>query len=89
MSLSRYRELLDESVIMADLHKIRNVTAFAHQRPHLLRDYPKVLADAFEDYLRVDGTPKNTKLKKILNRATSLPKRRLLEDIAGGLRAFS
>ena len=41
MSLSRYRELLDESVVMADLHKIRNVTDFAHARPHLLREYPQ------------------------------------------------
>lgn len=89
MSLSRYRELLDESVIMADLHKIRNVTPFAHQRPHLLRDYPNLMADAFEEYLRVDGVPKKRKLKNILARASSLPKRRLLEDIAGGIRAFS
>ena len=44
MSLSRYRELLDESVVMADLHKIRNVTDFAHARPHLLREYPRVLS---------------------------------------------
>ena len=45
MCLSRYRELLDESVVMADLHKIRNVTDFAHARPHLLREYPRLLSE--------------------------------------------
>src|SRR5919112_3086121 len=78
MALSRYRELLDESVVMADLHKIRNVTEFAHPRPHLLRDYPRVLSAMFEEYLRVDGVPKKAKQKKIVDMAKALPKRRLL-----------
>ena len=71
MSLSRYRELLDESVVMADLHKIRNVTDFAHARPHLLREYPQVLSAMFEEYLRVDGVPK----KRSRRRSWPWPKR--------------
>jgi electron transfer flavoprotein-quinone oxidoreductase len=88
MSLSRYRELLDESVIMHDLHKIRNVTDFAHARPHLLRDYPATMAAMAEEYLRVDGVPKKTKQQKILAMARSLPKRRLLDDLFGATRAM-
>jgi electron transfer flavoprotein-quinone oxidoreductase len=89
MSLSRYRELMDESVVMADLHKIRNVTDFAHPRPHLLREYPRVLSAMFEEYLRVDGLPKKAKQKKIVAMAKALPKRRLLDDLLGAARALT
>jgi electron transfer flavoprotein-quinone oxidoreductase len=86
MQLSRYRELLDDSVVMKDLHKIRNVTEFAHSRPHLLRDYPVMLSAMAEEYLRVDGTPKKEKLKKIARLLGAQPKARLLEDaIKGGI----
>ena len=88
MSLSRYRELLDESVVMKDLHKIRNVTDFAHARPHLLREYPGVVAGMFEEYLRVDGVPKKAKQGKIIDMALALPKRRLLDDLWGAMRAL-
>lgn len=88
LALSRYRELLDESVVMQDLHKIRNVTDFAHARPHLLRDYPEMLAGMAEEYLRVDGTPKKKKLAKIARMLLAQPKRRLLEDAVAGLRAM-
>ncbi len=89
MSLSRYRELLDESVVMADLHKIRNVTDFAHARPHLLRDYPRLLSAMFEEYLRVDGVPKKAKQKKIVAMIKALPKRRLVDDLLGAVRALT
>jgi len=89
MSLSRYRELLDESIVMADLHKIRNVTNFAHARPHLLRDYPQVLSAMFEEYLRVDGVPKKAKQKKIVAMIKALPRRRLLDDLVAGVRAMT
>ncbi len=82
-SLSRYRELLDDSVVMKDLKKIRHVTPFAHDRPHLLREYPAVLASMLGEYLTVDGTPKGEKQKKMLGMAAALPKRRLLSDLFG------
>src|SRR5688500_12568991 len=40
-ALSRYRELLEQSVVLKDLYSIRNLTSFAHARPHALRDYPR------------------------------------------------
>lgn len=89
MSLSRYRELLDESVVMADLHKIRNVTDFAHARPHLLRDYPRLLADLAEEYLRVDGVSKKAKQQKMLTMLKALPKRRFLDDAIGAARSLA
>jgi electron transfer flavoprotein-quinone oxidoreductase len=88
MGLSRYRELLDESVVMQDLHKIRNITDFAHTRPHLLGEYPQVLSSMIEEYLRVDGVSKKKKQQKIVAMARSLPKRRLLDDFLGAVRTL-
>ena len=89
MRLARYRELLDDSVVMKDLHKIRNITEFAHARPHLLRDYPDLLAGMFEEYLRVDGVPKKRKQQAMLAKAMALPKRRLLDDLLGAARSLT
>lgn len=89
MSLSRYRELLDDSVIMKDLHKIRNVTEFAHDRPHLLREYPAMISSMAEEYLRVDGRPKKDKIRSILNEVSRQPKGRLLQDLIKGALAMS
>ncbi len=88
-SLSRYRELLEESIVIQDLYKIRNVTDFAHARPHLLRDYPQLMSDIAGEYLTVDGLPKSAKQKKIAGLVRGLPKKRLLQDAVGALRAFT
>jgi hypothetical protein len=42
-----------------------------------------------EEYLRVDGTPKKDKLKKIAQLLGAQPKGRLLQDAIGGARAMS
>lgn len=87
-SLSRYRELLDDSIVIKDLFKIRNVTDFAHGRPHLLRDYPELVSRIAQTYLTVDGLPKSEKQKKIAGMLRALPKKRLLSDAVGALRAL-
>ncbi|MDP9363560.1 MAG: FAD-binding protein [Chloroflexota bacterium] len=88
-TLSRYRELLEESIVIKDLYKIRNVTDFAHARPHLLRDYPQLLSGMAREYLSVDGLPKKDKQRKIAAMARGLPKKRLLGDAVGALRALT
>jgi len=80
-TLSHYRVLLDQSIVMKDLKKIRGVTPFAHDRPHLLRDYPRVVSGMLKEYLTVDGVPKSEKQKKMVAMAKGLPKKRLLNDI--------
>jgi electron transfer flavoprotein-quinone oxidoreductase len=87
-TLSRYRELLEESVVVKDLYKIRNVTDFAHARPHLLRDYPQLLSEVAREYLTVDGLPKKEKQAKIGRMLRGVPKKRLLSDAVGALRAM-
>lgn len=88
-SLARYRELLEESVVLKDLYKIRNATDFAHARPHLLRDYPRLAADIAQEYLTVDGLPLKEKQRKIASMVRGLPKRRLLGDIVGAVRSLA
>ncbi|MBA2518904.1 MAG: FAD-dependent monooxygenase [Chloroflexia bacterium] len=87
-SLSRYRELLEQSVVLKDLYKIRNITEFAHARPHVLGEYLRLAATIARDYLTVDGSGKGEKQKKILKRLAGLPKKRLLSDLTGALKAF-
>lgn len=89
MQLSRYRELLDDSIVLKDLHKIRNVTDFAHGRPHLLQEYPELISHVAEEYLRVDGSSKKDKLKKIARLVGGQPKDRLLKDVIMGAKAMS
>jgi len=87
-TLAHYRELLDQSIIIKDLHKIRNTTDFAHSRPHLLTSYPEMMSDVARTYLTVDGTPKAAKMKKIAKLIAGQPKRRMLSDAIGGVRAM-
>lgn len=89
MALSRYQELLEESFILRDLYTIRNVTPFAHGRPHLLNELPVVLSRAAREYLTVDDLPKAVKQRRILRiLREGLPPRRTLGDLAGAFRAM-
>jgi len=88
-TLSRYSELLDYSVVIRDLFKIRNTTDFAHERPHLFTEYPHVMSDIAREYLTVDGVPKKDKQKKIAKMLFGLPKKRLLNDAVGAFRSLT
>jgi electron transfer flavoprotein-quinone oxidoreductase len=88
VSLSKYRELLEESFVLKDLYKIRHMTDFAHERPWLFGEYPELLSEAARRYLTVSGKPKATVQKEIAGLFGSIPKRRMLKDAIGALRAF-
>jgi len=88
-SLARYRELLEESFVLKDLHKIRNTTDYAHERPHLFTDYPNLMSEVAREYLTVDGVAKKDKQKKIAKMLLGLPKRRLLSDAFGAFRSMT
>jgi electron transfer flavoprotein-quinone oxidoreductase len=87
-SLSKYKQLLDQSIITADLMKIRKLTPFAHVRPQLFTTYPQVMSDAAFEYLSVDGISKSAKQKNIAGVFRKLPKRQLASDLFGALRAI-
>ncbi len=87
--LARYRELLEESVVLIDLYQIRGVPDYAHGRPHLLTEYPALLAEAARAYLTVDGTPKGEKYGKIARGfVKGLGVRRVVGDVVGAVRAM-
>lgn len=88
VGLSRYRELLEESFVMKDLYKIRHMTDFAHDRPWLFGEYPELLSEAARRYLTVSGKPKTDAQKEILGLFGSIPKRRMLKDAFGAMKAF-
>ncbi|MCC6704733.1 MAG: FAD-dependent oxidoreductase [Thermomicrobiales bacterium] len=87
-TLVRYRELLEESIVLQDLYKVRNTTHFAHERPHLLVDYPDLVSKIAKTYLTVDGASKKAKMAEINRLVRSLPKRRLIDDAIGGFRSM-
>ncbi|MCC6944482.1 MAG: FAD-dependent monooxygenase [Thermomicrobiales bacterium] len=87
-SLARYEELLDQSIIMADMKKIRKIAPFAHDRPQLFTTYPGMMADAAYEYLKVDGTAKSVKQKSIARKLSSLPRKTLANDLFGALKAM-
>jgi hypothetical protein len=53
----------------------------------MLREYPTLLSDMAHEYLRVDGSPKSEKQRKITRMIAALPKRRLLADAIGAVRS--
>jgi electron transfer flavoprotein-quinone oxidoreductase len=88
-SLSRYRQLLDDSIIAKDLRKIRDLTPFAHERPQLFTSYPQAAVDAAYEYLLVDGTSKSEKQRRIVDSLRRLPTRQVLGDLAAAIKAMS
>ncbi len=89
MTLSRYRERLEETFVLKDLHKIRNMAGFAHARPHLFNELPELLSSAAREYLTVDSVPKSIKQKRIFKMLRSgLQVKTALNDITGLVRAM-
>jgi len=89
-TLSYYRELLDDTFIMKDLHKVKDVTAFAHDRPYLLRDLPEAVSQMLRTYLRVDSVPKSTKQKAMAGiLRDALPIKRSIRDALAAWKAMT
>ena len=88
VGLSRYRELLEESFVLKDLYKIRHMTDFAHERPWLFGEYPELVSEIARRYLTVSGTPKAAVQKEIIGLLGAIPKKRLVKDAFGALRAL-
>jgi electron transfer flavoprotein-quinone oxidoreductase len=88
-TLSYYRELLDDSFIMKDLYKIKDVTNFAHARPYLLDEVPETISQMLREYLRVDSVPKKDKQAKMLRTLKdALPIRRTIRDAVAARRVM-
>ncbi len=63
-NLALYEKMLNESFVMKDLKKYKDMPALLHtQSQNLFMTYPQLVSTAMENFLRVDGTPKVEKEK--------------------------
>ncbi|TCU04038.1 FAD-dependent monooxygenase [Rhizobium sullae] len=58
-NLSLYKSMLDKSFVMKDLRKHKDMPALLHtNRQSFFTTYPKLISQAAQNFVRVDGTPK-------------------------------
>lgn len=79
-NLSVYRKNLDESFVLKDLKKYRNLSSVFHSNPYFFNTYPELVNQAMHEMIKVDGVDKKTKEKKIRG---SFTKRRSLVGLMG------
>lgn len=66
-NLARYKARLEESIVLKDLKKYRNIPDTLHSQRQFLSDYPALLNGAAHEFFTVDGQDKATKEKAIFN----------------------
>lgn len=64
-TLSAYKKSLDESFVMKDLKKYRNLPEVLHTSPQFFTTYPTLVNRAAQTLFTVDGVDKKTKEKEI------------------------
>jgi electron transfer flavoprotein-quinone oxidoreductase len=67
-ALAGYRDRLEQSFVLQDLRKYRALPTLADRRPELMNVYPRLVNEAVEEMLTVDGLSKRAKQKKIWRR---------------------
>jgi electron transfer flavoprotein-quinone oxidoreductase len=66
-NLALYKKMIDESFVMKDLKKYRDMPELLHiQSQNFFLTYPQLVAKAMNSFVRVDGTPKVEKEKTTL-----------------------
>jgi electron transfer flavoprotein-quinone oxidoreductase len=66
-NLVLYKKLIDESFVMKDLKKYKDMPALLHtQSQNFFLTYPQLVSKAMQNFVRVDGTPKVDKEKSAL-----------------------
>jgi electron transfer flavoprotein-quinone oxidoreductase len=65
-TLSAYKKALDESFVMKDLHKYRDLPQVLHGSPQFFTTYPALVSRAARTMFTVDGVDKKTKEREIL-----------------------
>jgi len=64
-NLGLYRKNLDETFVIKDLKKYKNMPDILHKNPHFFTTYPEMLNRAAHTMLTVDGVDKKSKEKEI------------------------
>lgn len=65
-TLKAYKDALDESFVMKDLHKYRDMPNVLHTSPQFFSQYPGLVNQAAKTMFTVDGIDKKTKEREIL-----------------------
>jgi electron transfer flavoprotein-quinone oxidoreductase len=79
-NLAEYKRRLDASFVMKDMKKYKDLPAFMHRNRHMVDLYPRLMSQASQAWLRVDGIDKLTKEKQIVS---SIVKRRTFTGLLG------
>ncbi|WP_020202123.1 MULTISPECIES: FAD-dependent monooxygenase [Cupriavidus] len=66
-ALRAYKAALDDSFVMKDLRKYRDMPRVLHQNPQFFTTYPELLGRAARTMITVDGVDKKTKEREILS----------------------
>lgn len=85
-TLAAYRARLEDSFVLKDLKKYRDLPEFIDRRPDLLQIYPMLVNQAVHEMLTVDGMSKREKQRKIWKEVTS--KRPLWQLLKDGYQAW-
>ncbi len=64
-SLKPYKTALDDSFVMKDLYKYRDMPTVLHKNPQFFTSYPDMVAQAARTMITVDGVDKKTKEREI------------------------
>lgn len=65
-NLAQYRQALEESFVLKDLKKYKDLPDFLHNNSQFFTQYPHLLSRAAEKWFRVDGVDKKTKEGEIM-----------------------
>jgi electron transfer flavoprotein-quinone oxidoreductase len=87
-NLSIYKARLDDSFVMKDLKKYKNLPNALHNK-HLFTTYPELLSRAAQTWFRVDGVDKKSKENEIVKSFFKTRRiKGLLGDVLGMARAW-
>lgn len=79
-SLKAYKAALDESFVMKDLRKYRDMPAVLHNNPQFFTTWPDLVARAARTMITVDGVDKKSKEREVMS---SFRKSRSLTGLVG------
>ncbi|RQM44566.1 FAD-binding protein [Paraburkholderia bannensis] len=79
-ALAAYKSALDNSFVMKDLHKYRDMPGILHDNPQFFTTYPDLVANAARTMITVDGVDKTSKKREVM---ASFRKHRSLGGLVG------
>ena len=66
-TLKAYKDALDDSFVMKDLHKYRDMPQVLHSSPQFFTTYPQLVTGAARTMFTVDGVDKKTKERAVFS----------------------